>query len=237
MCIMLEGKQVTVRNWLKFSSVALLLGFLGAVITSFFVRADAYLEYMNPLDFWELTGTFLWFSVLGLLYSVISQMGFFAYLTVHQFGRGFFGYFWKHAQIVIIAIVLFDLVYLRYTRVDEPGSIFPYIVVAGVLFIYSLAVAYVKKEETHPRAFLPAVFFMTVVTALEWIPGLRTNDPDTMMIMIVPLVACNTYQLLRLHHIVGYTNEKGEEVGMPNKAEDVQKRRPTDTKKKNKKSK
>lgn len=105
---MLEGKQVTIRNWLKFSSVALLLGFLGAVITSFFVRADAYLEYMNPLDFWELTGTFLWFSVLGLLYSVISQMGFFAYLTVHQFGRGFFGYFWKHAQIVIIAIVLFD---------------------------------------------------------------------------------------------------------------------------------
>lgn len=125
---------------------------------------------------------------------------------------------------MIIAIVLFDLVYLRYTRVDEPGSIFPYIVVAGVLFIYSLAVAYVKKEETHPRAFLPAVFFMTVVTALEWIPGLRTNDPDTMMIMIVPLVACNTYQLLRLHHIVGYTNEKGEEVGMPNKAEDVQKK-------------
>lgn len=126
---------------------------------------------------------------------------------------------------MIIAIVLFDLVYLRYTRVDEPGSIFPYIVVAGVLFIYSLAVAYVKKEETHPRAFLPAVFFMTVVTALEWIPGLRTNDPDTMMIMIVPLVACNTYQLLRLHHIVGYTNEKGEEVGMPNKAEDVQKKK------------
>lgn len=89
MCIMLEGKQVTIRNWLKFSSVALLLGFLGAVITSFFVRADAYLEYMNPLDFWELTGTFLWFSVLGLLYSVISQMGFFAYLTVHQFERFF----------------------------------------------------------------------------------------------------------------------------------------------------
>lgn len=211
---------MTIRNWLKFSSVTFLLGLLGAVITSFFVRADAYQEYMDPLNMWELTGTFLWFAALGLLYSVISQMGFFAYLTVHQFGKGFFGYFWKHAQIVIIAIVVFDLVYLRYTRADEPGSLFPYIVVAAVLFLYSLAVAYVKAKDTHPRAFLPAVFFMVVVTTLEWIPGLRTDDPATMMIMIVPLVACNTFQLLRLHHIVGFTNEEGEEVGMPNKAEE-----------------
>ncbi|WP_175616030.1 KinB-signaling pathway activation protein [Piscibacillus halophilus] len=195
---------MTIRKWLRFFSMALLIGAVVTVITSFFVQADAYTPYLEPFDLWNLTGAVLWFIGWGLVYSVISQMGFFAYLTVHQFGRGFFGFFWTHVQIVLILIVLFDLVYLRYTRADDPGSLFPYLIVPAMLLIYSYAVAKVKAKETHPRAFLPALFFMIVVTTVEWIPALRVDEREWVMLMIVPLLAVNTYQLLTLHKIVGF---------------------------------
>ncbi|WP_279401684.1 KinB-signaling pathway activation protein [Piscibacillus salipiscarius] len=55
----------------------------------FFVQTHAYTPYLEQIDLWNLLGAILWFIGWGLVYSVISQMGFFAYLTVHQFGRGF----------------------------------------------------------------------------------------------------------------------------------------------------
>ncbi|WP_035512904.1 KinB-signaling pathway activation protein [Halalkalibacillus halophilus] len=193
---------MTIRAWLKFFTTLLFIGAVTTVVTSFFVQPDAYEPYLNPINWWEIFGALVWFTALGLVYSVISQMGFFAYLTVHQFGKGFFGYFWKHAQIILIVFVLFELVYLRYSG----GNIIPYLVVALVILVYGLGVAYVKAQETHQRAFLPAVFFMVVVTVVEWIPALQTGANEWIMLMIVPLLACNTYQLLKLHRIVGFNN-------------------------------
>ncbi|MFD2640068.1 KinB-signaling pathway activation protein [Piscibacillus salipiscarius] len=201
---------MTIRKWLKFFLVSLVIGAVTTVITSFFVQTHAYTPYLEQIDLWNLLGAILWFIGWGLVYSVISQMGFFAYLTVHQFGRGFFGYFWNHVQVVLILFVLFDLVYFRYTRAEDPGSLFPYIVVPAMLLIYSYAVAKVKAKETHPRAFLPALFFMIVVTTVEWIPALRIDEREWIMLMIVPLLAVNTYQLLTLHKIVGFNEGPSE---------------------------
>ncbi|RPF50045.1 KinB signaling pathway activation protein [Aquisalibacillus elongatus] len=201
---------MTIRKWLKFFSTALLIGAVTTIITSFFVQTDAYTPYLDPFDLWNITGALFWFLGWGLVYSVISQMGFFAYLTIHQFGRGFFGFFWKHVQILLILIVLFDLVYFRYTRADDPGNIWSYILVAALLLIYSYAVAKVKAKDSHPRAFLPALFFMVVVTSVEWIPALREGSYEWVMLMVVPLLACNTYQVLTLHRIVGFNEGPSE---------------------------
>ncbi|GAA0468030.1 KinB-signaling pathway activation protein [Alkalibacillus silvisoli] len=197
---------MTIRVWFKFFITLLAIGAVSTVITSFFVSPHAYEPYLNPFNAWEIFGAVLWYSGYGLVYSVIAQMGFFAYLTIHQFGKGFFGYFWKYGQIIIIGFVLFELVYLRYHQDAGPEGLFPYIVVAAMLFVYALAVAKVKAMETHQRAFLPAIFFMVVVTTVEWIPALQTGEAEWIMLMIVPLLACNTYQLLKLHRIVGFNN-------------------------------
>ena len=63
---------------------------------------------------------------MGFLFSVISQMGFFAYLTVHRFGLGIFKSvsLWNAVQVVLILFVLFDFVYLRYENFAEPGESF-----------------------------------------------------------------------------------------------------------------
>lgn len=199
---------MTLRVWFKhFFLITLLIGAVVTVITSFFVQPDAYEPYLDPIDAWEIFGAVLWYIVLGFVYSIVSQMGFFAYLVVHQFGLGIFRSFWNYVLVVLIGITLFDLVYLRYARADNPESLVPYIVVAVVLFIYGLAVAYVKAKETNKKAFIPALFLMVVVTTLEWIPTLRIDDYQSMMLMITPLLACNTYQLLKLHRIVGVKEE------------------------------
>ena len=50
---------------------------------------------------------------------------------------------------------------------------------------------------------MPALFFMVVVTILEWVPALRINDTDWLYLMVIPLLLCNAYQLLILHRLIG----------------------------------
>ncbi len=167
--------------------------------------------FLSPLNIWEIFGALLWFTGVGLIFSIVSQMGFFAYLWINQFGLSLFRSLWNPVQIILIAFVLFDLVYFRFNDAPEGSSIVPYLTTAAVLFVFGYAVSYVKAKETNKRAFIPALFFMIVVTTIEWIPVLRTNDPDWMMLMIVPLLVCNTYQLLVLHRIVGFKTQEQQD--------------------------
>jgi KinB signaling pathway activation protein len=71
-----------------------------------------------------------------------------------------------------------------------------------VLLVGSLIVSYIKMKETNKGAFIPALFFMIVVTIVEWVPALRQNDLSWLILMLVPLFICNAYQLLTLHKIL-----------------------------------
>jgi KinB signaling pathway activation protein len=74
--------------------------------------------------------------------------------------------------------------------------------IAAVIFLAGAIVAYIKSKETNKQAFIPALFFMIVVTIIEWIPALRVNDRDWLYLMAVPLFICNAYQLLTLHRLI-----------------------------------
>ncbi|MED4869618.1 KinB-signaling pathway activation protein, partial [Geobacillus stearothermophilus] len=133
-----------------------------------------------------------------------SQAGFFAYLTVHRFGLGMFRSLWNAVQLVLIIFVLFDLVYFRYmVFADKGDSIIPYVLTALFILAVGLAVAYIKSAQTNKGAFVPALFFMVVVTVIEWFPVLRINDRDWLYLMLIPLLVCNAYQLLILHKLTG----------------------------------
>ncbi len=164
------------------------------------MKAGVYAENLNPIDWFEILGLLIFFTGLGFVFSLISQMGFFAYLTVNQFALGVFRRFWPTVQVVLIAFALFDLVYFRYRSVED-GTVTPFLLTAIALFIYSWFVAGIKAKDTNKRAFIPALFFMVVITSIEWVPGLRTENGDYAWLMIVPLILCNTYQLLILHRL------------------------------------
>ncbi|TGB00877.1 KinB-signaling pathway activation protein [Halobacillus salinus] len=188
------------RKWVRLFLSTLLIGGGLTLVLSFVFKQQSYADVLQPFQFVELIGLILFFSGMGFIFSVISQMGFFAYLTVNQFGKGMFRSLWTPVQWFLIAFTIFDLIYFRYQAADD-ASIWPFILTALVLLGLSLIVAYVKAKETKPQAFVPALFFMVVVTTVEWVPALRADSSDYVWLMVISLFACNAYQLLLLHRL------------------------------------
>ncbi|WP_062350460.1 KinB-signaling pathway activation protein [Bacillus kwashiorkori] len=187
------------RNWVKFFLRTLLLGGIVTVITGIFVSFEEYKGYIANLEFLEILVAVAWLFVLGLLFSVISQMGFLAYLMIHRLGLELFRSLWNGVQFVLIAFVFFDLIYFRYRAFAEPGdSVLPYFLIALFILLIGIVVAYVKSQQSNKKAFIPALFFMMVITTIEWVPVLQHNDPNWLHLMLYPLLICNTYQLLTL---------------------------------------
>lgn len=198
------------RKWVRLFFTTLFLGGVSTVIIGFVLEWDKYAKFFQNFDGKEILAVSFWLMGVGFIFSVISQMGFFAYLTIHRFGLGMFRSpsLWNIVQLFFIAFVLFDFVYLRSVLIaNEEISLGNNILVAGVLFMFGAIVAYIKSKETNKKAFVPALFFMVVVTILEWVPALRINDTDWLYLMVIPLLLCNAYQLLILHRLIGKTSK------------------------------
>ena len=200
---------VTSRIWVKLFLSTLVIGGLTTGFLGFIIRWNEFAHLFTNFDVLEIISTFFWLIGLGLIFSLLSQMGFFAYLTIHRFGLGIFRSkrLWSSVQIVFIIFVLFDLVYFRYQFFAKAGdSVIPYLSVSIFVFVVSLIVAKIKADQTNQEAFIPAMFFMVVVSVLEWFPSLRVNDKSWLFLMLIPLLVCNAYQLLMLHKL----NERSE---------------------------
>ena len=198
------------RKWVRLFLTTLFLGGVSTVIIGFVLEWDKYDKFFQNFDAKEILAVSFWLMGVGFIFSVISQMGFFAYLTIHRFGLGMFrsSSLWNVVQLFFIAFVLFDFVYLRSVLIaNGEVSLGNNILVAGILFVFGAIVAYIKSKETNKKAFVPALFFMVVVTILEWVPALRINDTDWLYLMVIPLLLCNAYQLLVLHRLIGKTSK------------------------------
>lgn len=195
---------MTSRNWVYLFLTTLVVGAVTTGVVGFIVRWSEFQQLLSDFNLIEFFSILFWLMGVGLIFSILSQMGFFAYLTVHRFGLGIFksASLWNAVQIILIAFVLFDLVYLRYDKFAESGdSILPYLGLALVVLVAGVAVAFIKAKQTNKDAFIPALFFMVVVTTLEWVPVLRVNEQSWLYLMLFPLLVSNAYQLLVLHKL------------------------------------
>jgi len=207
---------VNSRNLVRLFFSTLLVGGVTTGIVGFVVKWSKFEPFFADFQLLEILSILAWLIGVGLIFSIISQMGYFAYLTVHRFGLGIFKSvkLWNNIQVVLILFVLFDLVYLRYNAFAEKGdSILPYIGLAVLVAIPGIIVAYYKSKLTNRAAFVPALFFMIVVTTLEWVPILRVNEESWLYLMIFPLLICNAYQLLMLPKFLS----SGEQSKKPSK--------------------
>lgn len=189
------------RNLVRFFLSTLSVGAIITVFVGFTLSWGEYKELFIQGEIGEIVAIAIWLIGVGCIFSLISQMGFFSYLTVHRFGLGIFksSSLWNSVQVVLILFVLFDLVYFRYTFFAEAGeSTINYLFLALTLLVVGIAFSYVKMKQTNRTAFIPALFFLTVVTIVEWFPALRTNEESWLYLMLIPLIICNIYQLLML---------------------------------------
>lgn len=201
---------MTSRNLVKLFWNTLMVGGVTTAILGLFIRWHELQPFFADFKVIDIVSAIIWLFVMGLLFSVISQLGFFAYLTIHRFGLGIFksASLWNAVQIVLILFGLFDLIYLRYTNFAKSGdSMLPYFVPALLLVIVGFVVAWLKRKETNREAFIPALFFMIVVTLVEWVPVLREDAENWFYLMAFALLACNAYQILILHKL----NAKSEQ--------------------------
>ncbi|PSL42610.1 KinB signaling pathway activation protein [Salsuginibacillus halophilus] len=155
----------------------------------------------------------IWMFGISAAISLVAQMGFFAYLTLHRIALSIFKgpKLWNRVQIVLIAFAYFDLVFLRYWAFAEEGeSLAGYFITPTLLLLFALAVAYVKQKETNRATFVPALFFMFVITIIEWVPALTidiVHGTKWLWIYLTPLVVANTWQLLMLHRLYSKDDE------------------------------
>lgn len=195
---------MTIRNWVKFFFNALLIGGIVTAVVGLVVRWEFFSGYLQSGEIWQFFGALLWMIFLGFTMSVVAQMGFFAYLTVHQFGVNIFKSLtlWNWVQLLIIALVLFDLVFFRFRLTSEDTSrSLLYLGLLASLVITAGVTAYLKAQWTKKHTLISAFFFMIVITTLEWLPALmvRSGNIDTWVtILLFPLLAVNAYQILAL---------------------------------------
>lgn len=195
---------VTSRNWVKLFLNTLLVGGLTTAIVGFIVRWNEFQPYFTDFDIKSIVLTTIWLIGMGFLFSLVSQLGFFAYLTVHRFGLGIFktASLWNGVQVVLILFALYDVIDWRYEKFAKTDdSLIPYLWPAIFLVAVGLTVAWFKMKQTNRGAFIPALFVMIVVTIVEWVPAIRVNDNSWFYLMMFALMTCNAYQLLILHKL------------------------------------
>src|SRR5699024_1083861 len=173
------------------------IGWLVGFITSLIVDFSIYETFLSPFNWKELLGLFLFYSGKGLVYTVIAQTGFFAYLFVNLYGESFFKSFWPTVQVLIILFVLFDIVYFT----SKELSLFFRVSLMLVILIAGIIVSYFKVKQTNRSAFIPAMFVMVVILTLELSLVLRTGKASEIILMLTPLLAATAFQLLMLHYV------------------------------------
>lgn len=196
---------MTIRNWVKFAFWALLIGGGVNAIAALVIRWNFFQPYLVQGEFGEFIAAFVWMAVLGFTMSVIAQAGFFAYLTIHQVCVNIFRTLtlWNWVQVVLILVVIVDIIVFRFAPGAQNTA--DWIVYIGLLlFLVGAALTTAIKKVSLTKkshVLIPTIFFMIVITSLEWIIALmgRQDNIDTYVaLLLFPLVAVNAFQILML---------------------------------------
>lgn len=192
------------KQWIFLFFTTLLIGGLAALFIGFYLERN---DVVYGGIGW---GKELLISIIGklgagMMFSVLSQMGFFAYLTIHYFAIGVFKnkWIWQGIQLVLIGFAVYDTAYLRHYFFGKPEeSLSGYFDLPIILLVVALVIAIIKVRLTKREAFIPTVFFLVVATLIEAIPSLHENRAESTAFMLIPLMACNIWQILQLHRLV-----------------------------------
>ncbi|WNR44246.1 KinB-signaling pathway activation protein [Paenibacillus roseipurpureus] len=193
---------MTLRKWFHFFWTTLLIGMIVSTGIGLILQ-------FSDKEFSVMGLSAVGFNLINMILggatiSVLSQMGFFAYLIVRFIAMGLIRskWVWDVLQVAIVVIVVFDLVYLRKTNSESSDSLLGYVILPIIVLLISLAVSYWKVKLTNKNAFIPTLFFMSAVTVLEAVPALKLDNPASSLFMLAPLFVCNAWQILTLHKIL-----------------------------------
>lgn len=196
---------MTLRKWFYIFWTTMLIGAGSALVIGLILQAaDQQFSLMGGKEIGFNAATMM---LGGAMISVLSQMGFFAYLIVRFIATGIVRSKWvlDTLQIILVAITMFDLIYFRHMGAE--GTWLSYMILPLSMLVIAVATAMWKVKLTNRNGFIPTLFFMTAVTAVEAVPALRLNSFASTLFMMVPLMASNAWQILILSKVLNTNKE------------------------------
>ncbi|MEC0243973.1 KinB-signaling pathway activation protein [Paenibacillus dokdonensis] len=192
---------MNLKNWSKLFIQTLLVGAIVSIITGFL------LPYSRESISFKDTSDILFYLLIlfgfGAMTSVYSQLGFFAYMILNYTAIGVFPRkAWQYIQFVLAILALLEVMFFRSFVGRENSSQMADMLLGIAILIVAVAVAYFKVRATNPSAWVPTIFFMTAITIVEMVGGLKINDNNATIFIVIPLLACNSYQILILHKLL-----------------------------------
>lgn len=191
---------MTLRKWFKLFWVTLLVGAVASVLTGIGLQVGS-----GEISFKGFSDYVAYFVILfgyGMLASVYSQLGFFAYLILNYMGSGVFSKRgWQYIQMVLTVLALLELLFFR-SFVGGQSSKSSDFILGGAILIVAVIVTYFKARMTNASAWIPSLFFLIAVTIIEIVGGLKINVDNATALIVIPLLACNAFQILILHRVV-----------------------------------
>jgi len=185
---------------MKLFSATILIGGVVSLVTGVIMaNLDPGFEIPKADDWlYNLTNMLL----SGLTLGAFAHMGFFAYLTLNYIARSIFKrpYLWVAFQGFVTVFVLVEVAVNLY---DTNFPDYAFWAVPLALAAASAVVSWRKVKETTAGSWVPAMFFMIVITVLEANPAFREGSIAALVYMMLPLFLCNTYQLMMLHRLLG----------------------------------
>ncbi|SFJ89668.1 KinB signaling pathway activation protein [Paenibacillus sp. UNC496MF] len=192
---------MNLRKWFfLFWSTAVVGGVVSAVVGTIMQVVDPDFGILGL----KATGfNLMTMALVGLLFGVFSQMGFFSYLTLNYIALGVLrkGYLWNALQAYTSLFALGGVGYMLFQNRGELGNGWIFWVLPLALLLASWGVAYTKAKQTNHTAFIPTMFLLIVVTLLEAWQALQSNV-SAMTFMVIPMFVCNAYQILWLHRLL-----------------------------------
>lgn len=184
--------NVTLKKWFFLFWSTMGIGALVSMVVGYVMLVTN--QDLGFLGFEETGFNLLMMFLGGIMIGAFSQMGFFAYLTLNYIALSVFRqkYLWNALQgyTSVFAVVL--LGYILYQ--DRTNDWF-FWVMPLVLFIMALVGAWLKVKQTRRASFIPTLFLLFVVTAVEAYPAIQgETNMLGVVFMVLPLYACNFYQ-------------------------------------------
>jgi KinB signaling pathway activation protein len=191
---------MSLSKWFRLFWSTLWVGAAAGLVTGALIALfDGGFKGLAPI---EIGYNLLMMLFAGMTFSILSQMFFFAYMIVNYVARGLFRKrnTWVLVQLFFILTVPFEIYFFVWE-----ASLPAYLLFAGVLIAASLVTAWLKVRATNRSAWVPTVFFMLVFTLVETAIALQVNLTQAVVLMTVPLVVCNAWQIMQLHKLLGKT--------------------------------
>ncbi|MCZ8523734.1 MULTISPECIES: KinB-signaling pathway activation protein [Paenibacillus] len=197
---------MTLRKWFYLFWTTMFIGAGTALVAGLFLQLSDQEVTWGGKEMGFSAATML---LGGATISVLSQMGFFAYLIFRYMVMGMIRNkgTWNMLQLIVIIIVMFDLIYLRYTGSSGEKGWTAFLILPLFVALSGFGAAWWKVRMTNASSWIPTLFFMIAVTAIEAVPSLRLNNAPSTVFMMVPLISCNAWQILILSKVLKTNKE------------------------------